>query len=227
MIEIHSKTFNDDIEFNDDVHITGTINAMGNLTAYSIKSDEELTIAKNLESKQGSIIANSTLVIGHNLISAQDIVVNGDCKVNGDIIGKKIFLRGSIIKGTQLKGDLIKIRGKIRGKVSIQKDITATESIDIAINPKRSETNISGIIHAPNVIISFTGSFSKLLLLPDMILKKLGKKTQLKRDFYVKNLNIETEDLIIRTYYPPERINVDYTNSEIDARTIKIEQIQD
>ena len=221
MIEFQSKTFNDDITINDDVHFTGSSTALGNMLAFSIISDKELNIAKNLTSTQGSVIARSSLIVGNDLISTKDIVVKGQCVVNNNIIGKRLSFFGPSLKAKSIRAKSI----KVRGNVSIHNDVTASETLDIELNPRRFKVNILGLIYSPKVNISFRGSFSKWFILSHTILKKFGKKTRRKRNFTIENLNIEAKELIILTYYPPEKVNVEYINSNINVLNIEIKQL--
>ena len=174
MIEFQSKTFNDDITINDDVHFTGSSTALGNMLAFSIISDKELNIAKNLTTTQGSVIARSSLIVGNDLISTKDIVVKGQCEVNNNIIGKRLSFFGPSLKAKSIKAKSIKVRGNI----SVQNDVTASETLDIEFNPRRFKINILGFIYSPKVTISFRGSFTKWFILSHTILKKFGNVIQ-------------------------------------------------
>lgn len=229
MKEFHSQIFKEDFSIDDDIHITGTTTALGSLRAFSVTSDKELIVNSNLESTRGSIIANSSLEIGKDLISAKDIEVKGSCVVAGNIKcdklikGDKVQFNGSSLKANSIKARTITLGGNIK----IQDCLNASESIWITINPRKTEVIINGMIRAPKVTILFFSFFSKLLLLPDILLNKLKKKTRLKRSYFLKNLNIQAQELIIQTLFPPERADIEFVDCNIDSQDIKFVQFKE
>jgi cytoskeletal protein CcmA (bactofilin family) len=222
MQEFQSRIFKDNFSIDDDMRISGTSSALGTLQAFSIVSEKELTVNSNLESTRGSIKAKSSLKIGKDLISAKDIEVRGSCIVAGNIEGEKVRFYGSALKANSIKATTITLGGNIY----IQDGLNALESIWIPLNPKRTEVKINGVIKAPEVTIAFVGFFSKWFLLPDILLNKLKKKTRLKKGFLIKNLSIKTQELIIQTYYPSERVDIEFIDCDIDAPNIEFVQVK-
>ena len=162
-------------------------------------------------------ISNSGYSNKDNVISNTDAI-----EVNNNIIGKRLSFFGPSLKAKSIRAKSIKVRGNI----SIQNDVTASETLDIEFNPRRFKINILGFIYSPKVTISFRGSFTKWFILSHTILKKFGKKTRRKRNFTIENLNIEAKELIILTHYPPEKVNVEYINSNINVLNIEIKQLK-
>jgi cytoskeletal protein CcmA (bactofilin family) len=222
MQEFHSQIFKDDFSIDDDIRISGTTSALGTLRAFSIRSEKELIVKSNLESTKGSISANSSLKIGKNLVSAKDILVGGSCIVAGNIEGENILFNGPSLRANSIKARNITLYGNI----DIQDDLIALESIWIPYNPRKTEVKIDGIIKAPKVTISFVGFFSKWLILPDFLLNKLKKKTRMKKGFLIKNLTIKAQELIVQTHYPPERVDIEFIDCDIDTPNIKFNQFK-
>lgn len=121
-----------------------------------------------------------------------------------------------------MKGSTIRLGGKIE----IQNGIKALKSIYIILNPRKWEVNIGGLIEAPHVTILFGGFFTKLSTLSYRISKKLGMSVRIKKLFDIGSLTIKTDKLTILTGYPPERVEVDYSKSDIEAEEIEINQLE-
>lgn len=219
-MKFHSKILKEDFILEDDLHITGETTAFGSIQVSSLISEKALTVNKGLITTRGSIIAKSTLKIGKDMISSENIAVEGACEIKGNVRGERILFNGKSVKVCSIDGKNIELWGDIE----VEKDINASESIWMLINPKRREPRINGVINAPIVTISFVGLFTKWFLLPGLILKKFRKQTRMKKVFMVKNLTIKAKELIIRSRYPPDRVDVQFIDSDIDVSTIEFVQ---
>ncbi|MHA2248390.1 MAG: hypothetical protein ACXADY_25810 [Candidatus Hodarchaeales archaeon] len=216
-MKFHSKILKEDYILEDDLYITGETTAFGSIQVFSLISERALTVNKNLVTTRGSINANNSLKIGNDLISAENITVEGPCEIKGDVRGKKIRFKGNSVKVCSIEANSIEFWGDIE----VENDINASESIWIPIHPKRKGPRINGLANAPIVTISFVGLFTKWFLLPDIILNRLRKQTRLKKVFIIKDLSIKANELVIRSRYPPDRMDVQFIDSNIDVSNIE------
>ncbi|MFX0052065.1 MAG: hypothetical protein ACFFAJ_16465 [Candidatus Hodarchaeota archaeon] len=200
----------------DDLHITGETTADGSIQVFSLLSEGALTVNEDLVTTRGSITAKNSLKIGKDIISAENITVEGTCEIKGNVRGKKIRFSGKSVKVHAIEGENI----ELWGDVEVETDLHASESISIPIHPKRKGPRITGVVNAPIVTIFYGGLFSKWFLLPDRILKKLRKQTRIKKVFLIKDLSIKARELVIRSRYPPDRVDVQFIDSNIDVSNI-------
>lgn len=215
-MKFHSKIFNEDLILEDDLHITGETTAHGSIQVFSLISERTLTVNEDLETTKGSVNANGSLKIGNNLISSENITVEGTCEIKGDVRGKNISFTGKSVKAFTIEGKNIELWGDIE----IEKDVTASESVGIAIHPKKKGPRIIGVVTAPIVTITFLGLFTKWFLLPGTILTKLGMQSRMKKVFIINNLSIQATELIIRSDYPPDRVDVQFIDSNLVVSNI-------
>ena len=174
-----------------------------------------------MKTTKGFIDANANLQVGSNLISSGDIVVQKNCLVGGSIEGQKIRLLGLNTSAKSIKADTIKLRGSI----TVENGINASQSISITLNPRRRKVIIGGIIEAPHIEIIFRGFFTKWSTLHESMFKIVGREVRTKKLFSIENLNIKTERLVIKTYYSPSRVEIDYSQSSVEAKEIEILKI--
>jgi cytoskeletal protein CcmA (bactofilin family) len=216
----YSGILKEDFILEDDLHITGETTAYGSIQAFSLLSEGPLTVNEDLVTTRGSITAKSALKIGKNVISAENITVEGVCEINGNVRGKKIRFSGKSVKVCAIDGENIELWGDIE----VEADLHASESISIPIHPKRRGPRINGVVNAPIVTIFYGGLFSKWVLLPDRILKRLRKQTRMKKVFLIKDLSIKAKELVIRSRYPSDRVDVKFIDSNIDVSNINFIQ---
>ncbi|MFX0210549.1 MAG: hypothetical protein ACFFDT_31505 [Candidatus Hodarchaeota archaeon] len=216
-MKFYSGILKEDVILEDDLHITGETTAYGSIQAFSLLSEGALTVNEDLVTTRGSITAKNSLKIGKDMISAENITVEGVCEIKGNVQGKKIRFDGKSVKVHAIEGENVELRGDIE----VETDLHASESISIPIHPKRKGPRINGVVSAPIVTIFFGSLFSKWFLLPDRILKTFRKQTRMKKGFLIKNLSVKARELVIRSRYPPDRVDVQFINSNIDVSNIK------
>ncbi|UCG01069.1 MAG: hypothetical protein JSW11_15810 [Candidatus Heimdallarchaeota archaeon] len=216
-MKFHSRILKEDFILEDNLHITGVTTALGSIQVFSLLSEKALTVNEDLVTTRGSIKAKSSLKIGNDLISSENITVEGACEIKGNVRGKKICFNGKSLKVGSIEGKNIELWGDI----AVEKNINASESIWIPIYPKKNSPRIIGVVNSPIVTISLVGLFTKWFLLPGTILHKLRMQTRMKKVLIVKNLSIQAKELVIRSNYPPDRVDVQFIDSNIDVSTIK------
>ncbi|MFX1284461.1 MAG: hypothetical protein ACFFB5_12450 [Promethearchaeota archaeon] len=219
-MKFHSQILKEDLILEDDLHITGVTTALGSIQVFSLISERALTVNEDLVTTRGSIYVNNSLKIGNDMISSENITVEGACEIKGNVRGKVIRFNGKSVKVYSIEGKNIELWGDIK----VERDINASESVWLPINPKKKGPSINGVINAPIVTISFLGFFTKWFLLPDIILNKLRIPTRMKKVFIIKNLSIEARKLVICTMYQPDRVDVQFIDSNIDADNIEFIQ---
>ncbi|MFX1507553.1 MAG: hypothetical protein ACFFDC_15825 [Promethearchaeota archaeon] len=168
-MKFHSKILNDDLILEDDLHITGETTAHGSIQVFSLISEKTLTVSKDLETTKGPVIVKGSLKIGNDLVSSENITVEGTGEIKGVVRGKNIFITGKSVKAYTVEGKNVELWGDIK----VEKDVSASESVEITIHPKKKSPRITGEVTAPIVTITFVGLFTKWFLLPATILKNL------------------------------------------------------
>ncbi|MFX0206216.1 MAG: hypothetical protein ACFFDT_09525 [Candidatus Hodarchaeota archaeon] len=219
-MKFYSRILKEDFILEDNLHITGETTAYGSIQAFSLLSEGPLTVNEDLVTTRGSITAKNSLKIGQDIISAENITVEGVCEIKGNVRGKKIRFNGKSTKVRAIEGENIELWGDIE----VEMDLHASESISIPIHPKRKSPRITGVVNAPIVTIFYGGLFSKWVLLPDRILKKFRKQTRMKKILIIKDLSIKAKELVIRSRYPPDRVDVKFIDSNIDVSNINFIQ---
>ncbi len=216
--------FRNDMIIEDDVWINGSSTAYGQFRAFSLILDDNFQVQNELRTSKGKIEAKGDLIVGMDLISADDIIVQKNCRVGGNINGGKIRLFGLNNSAVSIGASTLHLEGNI----NVQSGITASESIFLFLNPRRWSVNIGGIIKAPFITIKFVGFFTKWTLLSDKIFRRVGRNDiRVKRQFDLGNLKISTKKLIIKTRFPPERVEILSNQAEIIADEIEIIQVDD
>jgi cytoskeletal protein CcmA (bactofilin family) len=200
MKEYDSVEFHEDIVIAEDVLLKGSSKALKNLETKS------LTIKGNLE-------------VGHELRCGEDLSVDGSIVVGKQIRANRIEIKGKV-RADAIHGTSIAIKGKI----TVQQDLQAEESINLLLQPKKEDCIIHGRIVAPNIILEIGGSFTKWSLVGPRILKRLGKRSHFKKIFTITGLSIHGTKLILTSFYPPDRADFQFINCEINVEEIEKQQ---
>ncbi len=196
----------DSIEFHEDTVIAEDLLLKGSSKAL-----------KNLETT--SLTIKGKLEVGHELRCEDDLSVDGSIVVGKTISANRIDIKGEV-RADAIHGNTIAIRGKI----TIQQDLRAKESIDLVLQQKKRDCLIHGGIVAPNIVLKMGGSFTKWSLVGPKILKRLGKRSHFKKIFTIADLNIHGTKLILVSHYPPDRADFQFINCEINVEEIEKQQ---
>ena len=90
---------------------------------------------------------------------------------------------------------------------------------------RKRKVRVGGAIEAPSITIVFGIFFTKWSNLSNIISKRIGSGVRVKKGFNIGNLSIKTKKLTIKTRHPPERVEIDFSNSDIEAKEIEIVQV--
>jgi hypothetical protein len=210
------------MEFADDLHFLGVTKVKGSLRGFSFQFEKELEVMTTLESTRGSIIAASSINIGRDMISKGDIMIKGTCEVAGQITGRNIRLTSDSVNVNSIIGQIVQIRGKI----TVSNGISASKAIYMRLNQKKDPVHIDGSLQAPKIVLFYGGFYTKLYKVPNAILGVLGKKRRVRRLLIIEDLSIKTDKLVIKTYYQPERVEVQYINCTIEAKETELAMVE-
>ncbi|MFX0117595.1 MAG: hypothetical protein ACFFB3_23825 [Candidatus Hodarchaeota archaeon] len=194
MKEYSNVVFYDSTVLEEDILVKGSIRAL-----------------KNLETK--SITIDGSLEVREELNCHGDLQINGFAEVGGKILAEKIIIYGDVV-AKAINGEIVRISGNAK----ISQEIKAAKSAHLVLTPRKREYAVNGWIEAPEIILQMRILYSKLSRLPGKILKRLGRQKQFKKEHVIKNLKIRGKKLVLASPQPPDRVNYEFVNCEINVQ---------
>ncbi|MFW9927995.1 MAG: hypothetical protein ACFFD1_01230 [Candidatus Thorarchaeota archaeon] len=210
-------SFTSDTELHEKILLTGENKVEGNITTESLDLDGNLYVTGQLRTLSGSIKVQGTLTVDNDISCSKSVNIKGETIIGGVIHAENIQIDGKISckqmearKSIILKGELLEIG-----------DLNAGDQITIFIN-KFKQYNIKGIISAPIVEVKYRSMYSNLYEIPAKLLKIFGKKKKVRKEVTLEALNIESDKLIVTSYFPPEEIKFIFSdNCNITSKQIE------
>jgi hypothetical protein len=191
------------------------LESIGNLTAFSFDINGKLIVDKNIRATKGSIKSKGEILVGDQIICKDDFSTIGKCKFEV-LQARNIKMQGSV-NGGNLYGKKIHCRGHL----NVKGDLEAEEEISIIFNEKQ-KMSILGIIKAPLVILKYRSTYTKWSNLPKKMFSLLRVQGKFKREIYLKNIRINTDHLILDSYFDVDRTNFNFDDQcTIEAKNVE------